>query len=798
MIMHTTRRARVGMWIIAALATIVFAVAAYASSPPAPVLIDDAHFAPGAYDGRFGDPSQRPVRLPHAWSVTDPHASGEGWYTLLWHLDAVPTMPQALCLTALVVPTEVYLNGELVAATGPLDGRLPRSYEQSRYVDIPAYLLRAGANFIGIRVRSPKAGIGGFGAVLAGNAVPLRERAREVLFVHTIGPAGVSIATLTVGVFIFVLWLRRREAGYLMFAVAVVLWSLHTLASLSPEPLLPQPHWTILWNATYLLFVAMLCLFCIRFVGVRWPAYERFVVLYAAAAVPMLYAARAFDALQATAEWTRLGGIVMVVVALAAVARYAMRRFNAESALLLAAGTISAVFAMHDWLAAHDPLDLRPVWLVPYAALAFLTLFGYLLTDRFVRALNDSERLNVELEQRVEEKGAALTAQLQMTREARDAAEAANRAKSSFLAAASHDLRQPLHALGMFSQALAEHTHDADGRLLVARITTSVASLEALLCALLDVSKLDAGVVVAHPRDFAIRPLFDRLADECLPEGLERGLSLAVVCGDVVVHSDPVLLERILRNLVTNALRYTARGGVVLGCRRRGAYCSLEVWDSGQGIPPDEIDRIFEEFYQVGEAARDSPGLGLGLAIVRRLAQLLGHDVSVASRVARGSVFRVRVPIGRRAALADPRSPRSASDVAIGRRVLVVDDEAAVREATARLLTQWGCAVVTAADRESAAHAYRDGLQPDAMIVDFRLAQRTNGLDAIAWLRERFGPVPAVLVSGASSADELAQIEASGILLLHKPVPPARLRSVLAYLLGQGEPHPAEALREGA
>jgi signal transduction histidine kinase/ActR/RegA family two-component response regulator len=782
---------------IALLALLVFATSTHASSNESPVLIDEADFAPGKYDGRFGDASQRRVHLPHAWSISDPNASGEGWYTMRWHLDAVPNLPQALCLTALVVPTEVYVNGELVAATGPLNGRPPRSFEQSRYVDIPTYLLRAGPNYIAVRVRAPSAGSGGLGGVLAGNATRLRERAREVLFVHTIGPAGVSIATLTVGVFIFVLWLRRREPGYLMFAVAVVLWSLHTLASLSPEPLLPQPHWGILWNATYLLFVAMLCQFCIRFVGLRWPAYERFVLLYAVAAVPILYMARAFDLLPRAAEWARLGAILMVVVALAAVARYAMRRFNAESALLLAAGTISAVFAMHDWLAAQDPLDLRPVWLVPYAALAFLTLFGYLLTDRFVRALNDSERLNVELEQRVEEKGAALTAQLQMTREARDAAEAANRAKSSFLAAASHDLRQPLHALGMFSQALAEHAHDADGRLLVSRITTSVASLEALLSTLLDVSKLDAGVLVAQPRDLPIRPLLDRLADECLPEALEHGLSLAVVCGDVVVRSDPVLLERMLRNLVTNALRYTERGGVVIGCRRRGSHCSIEVWDSGQGIPPDELGRIFEEFYQVGAPTRDPRGLGRGLAIVRRLAQLLDHDVTVASRAGRGSVFRVRVPLGRRALPDDDATPCVTGAMGAGRRILVIDDEAAVREATARLLTQWGCSVVTAADSESAARAFDDA-PPDAMIVDFRLAHGANGLEAIAALRERFGAVPAVLVSGASSADELARIEASGILLLHKPVPPARLRSVLAHLLHPVQLHGAEAVRERA
>ncbi|HEY3460793.1 MAG TPA: histidine kinase dimerization/phospho-acceptor domain-containing protein, partial [Casimicrobiaceae bacterium] len=188
-----------------------------------------------------------------------------------------------------------------------------------------------------------------------------------------------------------------------------------------------------------------------------------------------------------------------------------------------------------------------------------------------LRALNEGFNEMVgKLAAGTEELQARIAAATRELSEQRDTAQEATAAKSRFIAAASHDLRQPLHALGMFSQALAEHTHDADGRALVQRISASVSALEALLSALLDVSKLDAGVVVAHPRDFAIRPLLDRLADECMPHALERGLSLAVVCGDVAVRSDPMLLERILRNFLTNALRYTERGGVVLGCRRRG------------------------------------------------------------------------------------------------------------------------------------------------------------------------------------------------------------------------------------
>lgn len=770
----------------------VIACAATATTPdrtaPAAspwIQLDLAEFAIGRFDGRFGDSSQRPVTLPHAWEVTDPGATGDAWYTLEWTLDELPVVPQGLCLTAITVPTEVYVNGDLVSSSGPLDGRRPRSYEQSRFVEIPLDTLRAGGNVISLHVRANLPDVAGLGPVLAGDAHALRDRARTVLFVHTLGPAAVSIATFTVGIFIFVLWLRRRDPGYALFATAVMLWSIHTLLTLTTEPLLPQPHWGILWTWGYLVFVALLCLFCIRFSGVAWRAYERIVILYAGISLPALYVAQALDRFGPAASAARLGSIVMVVVALAAVARYAIRQWNLESALLLIAGAISAAFAIHDWVASQDPLDLRPVWLVPYAALAFLTLFGYLLTDRFVRALNATERLNAELEQRVAEKSAALSAQLQVTRAAKDAAEAANRAKSSFLAAASHDLRQPLHALGMFSQALTERTRDADGQLLAQRITTSVAALEALFSALLDVSKLDAGVIVAQPRDFAIRPMLDRLAEECLPELLERGLKLAIVCGDAVIRSDPVLIERILRNLVANALRYTHRGGIVIGCRRRGSTYSLEVWDSGPGIPAAQRERIFEEFYQIGNPGRDrTRGLGLGLAIVRRLAELLGHTIDVRSREGRGSVFRVRVPAGDPQAIPKQDERALVEGSLAGRRILVVDDEVEVREATASLLSQWGCSVVATADASGAKQAYAGRLAPEAMLVDFRLGNDIDGLETIAALRRTFGAaIPAVLVSGESGSLELARIQATGMPLLHKPLPPARLRSMLAHLL---------------
>jgi CheY-like chemotaxis protein len=243
-----------------------------------------------------------------------------------------------------------------------------------------------------------------------------------------------------------------------------------------------------------------------------------------------------------------------------------------------------------------------------------------------------------------------------------------------------------------------------------------------------------------------------------------------------------------MRNLVANALRYTERGGVVVGARRRGDRVAIEVWDSGAGIAAAEREHIFEEFYQIGNPERDrTRGLGLGLAIVRRLAGLLGHEVEVASRVGRGSVFRILAGAGDPHTLppAVPVAPEGAGSMH-GSCVVVVDDEPSVRESTHKLLSTWGCMVVAAGDPAEALAAL-NGRMPSALLVDYRLRGGLDGLAAIAKLHMALGQdVPAALVSGESSAEELARIKKSGFLLLHKPVPPARLRSALAFLFAAG------------
>jgi CheY-like chemotaxis protein len=310
----------------------------------------------------------------------------------------------------------------------------------------------------------------------------------------------------------------------------------------------------------------------------------------------------------------------------------------------------------------------------------------------------------------------------------------------------------------------------------------SIAALESHFNAVLDVSRLDAGAVEAKVQPVALQPLFDRVGQDMAAAADEKGLALRLVPTRLAVRSDPVLLERIVRNLVANAIRYTANGAVLMGVRRRDGRLAIEVRDSGIGIAPADQESVFEEFYQVGNVERDRrQGMGLGLSIVRRLALLMGHEVTLTSSPGRGSTFAVVLdaapaPEAEAAAGVEPKQALA------GMRVVVVDDEPDVRDGMAALLRTWGCEPLTYPTPGDALDDPRSA-RPDAVILDYRLESGTVGVDAAATLRAAWGrDVPIVLISGESSAEELARIRASGLPLLHKPVPPAKLRSLLAWL----------------
>ncbi|MGE5517304.1 MAG: PAS domain S-box protein [Bacteroidota bacterium] len=374
---------------------------------------------------------------------------------------------------------------------------------------------------------------------------------------------------------------------------------------------------------------------------------------------------------------------------------------------------------------------------------------------------------------------------------AKEAAEAANVAKTRFLAAASHDLRQPMQALGMFVAVLAGRPLDDAQAALVTRIQDSVTALEGLLNSLLDVSKLEAGLVVPHQAEFPVAAMMDRLAAEFEPLCAAAGLELTVVPSKETVRSDPALLERILRNLLNNAVRYTKTGRVLFGCRRRGRKLSFEVWDTGIGIPQSEIRNIFREFHQVGNLGRDRrQGLGLGLAIVERLAQLLDHPVAVRSQEGRGSVFSTLVPLATRAPAAVAPCQLQLGLARKGAAILVIDDEPDVRESLEMLLESWGHVVLAAASAEDAIRRLPGwGRVPDLVLADYRLQNGDTGGQAIARVEVHLRPVaklPAIILTGDTAPERLQQAQALGHGLLHKPVQPEALRRMIDDALARG------------
>jgi two-component system, sensor histidine kinase len=372
-------------------------------------------------------------------------------------------------------------------------------------------------------------------------------------------------------------------------------------------------------------------------------------------------------------------------------------------------------------------------------------------------------------------------------RAAREEAERALRAKSRLFAVASHDLRQPLTAFSLFLEALRNQPLDETGQSVLSALAETATGMSRLVDAHLDMARLDAGMVEPRSRLTDIGPLLDTLRAEFGPQALEKSLRLSVRRPDhpLVVRTDPDLLMRILRNLISNALRYTDRGGILLACRPHAAELRVEVWDSGRGIAPEQRNAIFDEFYR-GSGDHDSHtrGLGIGLSIARRLTDILGHRIEVASRPGRGSVFRLLLPAapaGTADRAADPEFRNRGSPLQ-GRRVLVVDDDPAVRPALEMLLGLWGCTVAAAAGAEEAQILCASGFAPDLILADLQLGGARTGLDLLAELCPVHG-AGGIVFTGDTDPGRLRQIDRSGFGVLHKPVSAEGLQAAILALL---------------
>ncbi len=371
----------------------------------------------------------------------------------------------------------------------------------------------------------------------------------------------------------------------------------------------------------------------------------------------------------------------------------------------------------------------------------------------------------------------------------KEAAEEANHAKSKFLAAASHDLRQPLHTLSLFTALLDSENNKQRQQDLITKINRSQTALSSLLNTLLDVSKLDAGIVEAKLRDFELDTLLKHLLPEFESEGREKGLYLKYKPTHSVVRSDPALLEIILRNILSNAINYTNEGGISLLVKKlektsQNPQIRIEIADTGIGIPKSKQQEIFLEFHQLANPARNrAKGLGLGLAIVRRVSELLKHDIELKSITGKGSKFFITLAEGNPERVVTTKlEDVSVSQYAFPQTVvLFIDDEDEIRTGMLKTLNTWGCTAIIATSGKDAVEQIQTlGLQPEVILSDYRLQDGENGVDAIHQVYHEISrKVPALIITGDTAPERLREAKHSGYTLLHKPLQPAQIRAFI-------------------
>ncbi len=480
-------------------------------------------------------------------------------------------------------------------------------------------------------------------------------------------------------------------------------------------------------------------------------------------------------------------------IGLAAGANFEVKCLPVIATLGLAAGSIPAFSpSLPAFLALFLPAT------VPYALASFvsdnevqhITAPMALLYISVVGGLgllsHRSLKQRIDLKIRTEELAINLRRQ-------KDIAEEASLAKSSFLAAASHDLRQPIHALSLFVGALRQIPMPLNAERLVEQIDASTNAMASLFSALLDISRLDAGVMTVHRRPFAINSVLERVCLGYAGEAAAKNLTLSYVRCNAIVNSDPTLIERIARNLVANAVRYTDSGRIVVGCRRRQGYIAMQVWDTGRGIPHDKRERVFLEYYQLGNPERDrEKGLGLGLAIVRRLTDLLECKLALRSEPGRGSCFEVSIAQASSGVIPSEAPDDDLVSAPATGLVVVVDDEQAIRSGMSSLLTGWGHEVVVAGSADEAIQLLSSyTVRPDLLICDFRLRDSENGMEAIDLLRAEYNEdIPAMLITGDMAAGRLLDNKVRGVVLLYKPVPNGKLRAAITNLIATGIARP--------
>lgn len=695
------------------------------------------------------------VTLPDTWHLRGLPNKGHGRYRLAFTLPGAPAGTWALRVDRVSASKVVRLNGRVL-----VDHAMPESL--ARYtrplpdlITVPEGFLQAGRNLLEIDMT-----VGSSAGMSPVQLGPMHTLEPDYAWHWNLSvglPQVLNIVGGGLALFMVLLWWQRR--GEVTIGTFGMIWILQSIRNINYYPSgasFPPDlaNWFFFsihaWNTALLGVLAME----LAKVRLRWFRLALLAVatLWPAAGAVMIYLGHPL----LLRQWAYPGLYVVSVVSLWLLFK-AARGLRGRPLLGVVGGfVVLAVANVHDTLTHFGTLSMmQPLW-QPYGLPPVAVAFAWLLVRRMVRALTLEERRAVVLEQRVSQRTSAL--------------QAANAAKTRFLAAASHDLRQPVVTIGLLVGLLREQVAAPATRSMIDRVDQAVASLESLLKGLLDMSRLDSGTVKPRMERVALQPLFDAIATHEREAALARDLKLRLRPTRIAVLADPLLLEQILRNLVSNGLRHSDRGGVLVTARERGPHrVLLQVWDTGRGIPEDKRAAVFEEFVQLNNEARDrARGLGLGLAIVKRCVRLLGCGLQLRSEPGRGSCFSLELA----AADLTPEAVQpltQASQPLRNLQVILVEDDAAVRDALALRLQQWGARVDCfdgLASLTAGLAALPRGI--GLVVTDNRLSTG-NALQVVELVRQHAGAVPALVITGDTAPQEIAALIDTGLPVLHKP-----------------------------
>jgi signal transduction histidine kinase/CheY-like chemotaxis protein len=739
-------------------------------------VVDQAALSPGTCSEQQ---EGRVVKLPDDWRAMGLKPPAVGCYRARLYMPRSPVVPWALRIDRLPGNHRVTVNG-IQLTTRHMEGSNITSMATLPYlIELPVNVLLAGDNDIEIDVRMNPFRKPGIAPMQAGPLVDMRDEFDHWVDLTVTLPQTLNMSVAGMALFLLLAWRARpRDVIFGYFGCLMLVMcgrnALYFVETIGwPAPVVDwfffaaqaiSTYYVTQFGLSYANITLKKLLWPLRFMGFGFP-----VVALATMGTPYL------DVLRLVAyPILMLCGIV--VVSRVVLAAWTRHWIEAIAMTLGPVGTFISV--AHDYLFLTPYLDVTALYWTPYCVPIIFLGFALTLMSKFIDAMNLAERMNITLEERVAERTRAL--------------ETANQSKTRFLASASHDLRQPTAAIGLLVSLLRQQATAPEVKELINMLDEAVASMESLLVGLLDISRLDAGAVKPEFQSVCLQDVFQAVRVHEKSAADSKGLNLrfrlpnSAHGAELMVLTDPMLLHSVLRNLVANAIRYTQCGGVLVAARRRGKHrLRIEVWDTGIGIAPDQLNRIFEEFYQVSNTARDrSRGIGLGLAIVRRTASILGEQVTVKSRQGRGSCFAIELPLN----LVSSRRieiPAAPTQPLTGRVIWLVEDDILLRRAIGEMLHNWGARTRTWPDGESMLDELpsllslgNDHDMPDTLITDYRLPG-INGLHLVqtlgVHLKAQGHALQTLIISGDTDPAEIARLSASGQEVLAKPFRSERL-----------------------